>query len=26
VSFFADGFDLEDVSEAWHTYKKFRER
>ena len=26
VSFFADGFDLEDVSEAWHEYKKFRER
>jgi hypothetical protein len=26
VSFFADDFDLEDVSEAWHVYKKFRER
>ena len=26
VSFFADGFDSEDVSEAWNAYKKFRER
>ena len=26
VSFFVDDFDLEDVSEAWHEYKKFRER
>ena len=26
VSFFADGLDSEDVSEAWNAYKKFRER